>query len=87
MTILVSKISEETGKLIRDNEDFVISDPISAGEKYIEFLKNTLSMIYHKLEAISSKLGVEMNQVLQINSNKLLSRLERGKINGFGDNR
>jgi NTP pyrophosphatase (non-canonical NTP hydrolase) len=46
-----------------------------------------LQLLWASLNFDCSMLGISMEYVLEENNRKLLSRLQRGKLNGSGDNR
>jgi len=83
--ILTSKLSEKTGKLLRDDEDFINYNKIN--DEYKNFVQSILITVFYRISYIAKNYGFDMNTVLQTNSDKLLSRFNRGKINGDGDNR
>lgn len=67
-------------KIIRDN-DGVVTD-----EKRLEIIKEFGDVLWY-LAMVSRYLGVEFNEVAEINLKKLEDRFQRNQIHGAGDNR
>ncbi len=74
------EVLEKMKKIIRD-EDSKISN-----EKREEIEKE-LGDVFWYLAAISTELGLKLEDVIQTNIKKLASRKERNLIHGSGDNR
>ncbi len=74
------EVAEKIKKILRDN-DGVVSD------ERREELKKEIGDVLWYVSQLSSELGLSLDDVAQLNIEKLMSRLERGKINGSGDNR
>ena len=74
------EVLEKMKKIIRD-ENYKISD-----EKKEE-LKKELGDVFWYLASISTELGLELEEIIQANLNKLSSRKERNTLHGSGDNR
>ena len=74
------EVAEKVKKLLRDNNG-VLSD-----EKREEIKKELGDVLWY-LAALSTDLGLSLNDVAQANVDKLLSRQARGTIKGSGDNR
>lgn len=80
---LASEAGEVAGKVkkvLRDNGGVI--DAAWLGE-----IKGELGDVLWYVTQISTELGLSMKEVASSNLEKLLSRLERGKIAGSGDNR
>lgn len=80
---LVNEAGEVAGKIkkiFRDKQG-----QISEADR--EALKQELGDVLWYLTQIATELGVTLEDVAATNLTKLLSRLERGKIRGDGDNR
>ena len=56
-------------------------------EEYKKEIAKELGDVMWYLAQLCSKLGLSMEEVAQMNIDKLASRLERGHIHGNGDNR
>lgn len=52
-----------------------------------ELLKKELGDVLWYISAIATQYGFELDDIAQTNIDKLFSRMERGKLNGSGDNR
>lgn len=78
--IYASKIAEVGKKIIRDNDGILDDD------RKTRIKTNLIPLIYHFNKWISMQHG-NMEDVCQINIDKLFSRKERGAIQGDGDNR
>lgn len=74
------EVAEKIKKVIRD-EGGVCSD-----EKKQEIKKELGDVLWY-IAQISTELGLSMGEVASFNLEKLLSRLDRGAIQGNGDNR
>ncbi len=57
------------------------------GESEREALKSELGDVLWYVSQVCTELGIELDEVAQGNIEKLLDRLERGKIKGDGDSR
>ena len=74
------EVAEKVKKIIRDaNGEFT-------DEKKAEIMKEIGDVLWY-ISALCTDLGVKMGVVAQGNIDKLLSRKERGVLNGNGDNR
>ena len=67
-------------KVYRDDNGVVTSDKREA-------LKKELGDCLWYLAALASDLGLDLGDIAQANIDKLLSRKERGTLQGSGDNR
>jgi NTP pyrophosphatase (non-canonical NTP hydrolase) len=74
------EVAEKIKKVLRDNNG-VFTD-----EKKEE-IKKELGDVFWYLAAISTDLGLDLDEVAQLNIDKLFSRLKRNKLHGDGDNR
>ena len=72
----VGEVCEKIKKHVRDGREL---------DK--EELKKELGDVLWYLSALSSDLGIELEDVAVTNYNKLKSRMERNVISGSGDNR
>jgi len=85
----VGELSEKLKKFFRDNdyevgmEDCIAEMP---AELRLEMAKELGDVLWY-VTAIASDLGYELDEVAQLNLDKLESRSQRGKIKGSGDNR
>ena len=74
------EVAEKVKKIIRDKNGVV-------NERDKEELAKEISDCYWYLGALCTTLGLNMNDVAQLNLDKLFSRKERGVLGGSGDNR
>lgn len=74
------EVAEKVKKVIRDKEGKI--DEETRGE-----LKKELGDVLWYIAQIASELNLSLDDIAQLNIEKLSSRLERGKIGGEGDNR
>lgn len=74
------EIAEKVKKIIRDEDGKVTA------EKKEEIAKELGDVLWYVAQ-ISTELGIKMDDVATGNIEKLYSRLERGMIQGSGDNR
>ena len=74
------EVAEKVKKILRDKGGIV-----SAEDR--EEIKKELGDVLWYLARVSEEMGLSLEEVAQMNIEKLLSRLERGKIQGEGDNR
>ncbi len=74
------EVAEKIKKVIRDKGG------IMSEETRLE-LKKELGDVLWYVTQIASELKIPLDEVVQLNIEKLYSRLERGKISGSGDNR
>lgn len=74
------EVAEKVKKIFRDK-----------GGMYSQFDKEEilkeLGDVQYYVTALAQELGFGLSDVMEANSKKLLSRLERNKIHGNGDNR
>ncbi len=74
------EVAEKIKKIIRDNGG------ICSEEKKQEIKKELGDVLWY-LSQISTELGLTLDEVATFNLEKLFSRLERGVLQGSGDNR
>lgn len=74
------EVCEKIKKLMRDKGGI-------ADEAFKEMLKKELGDVWWYLAAISSELGLSLDDVARTNIDKLQSRQKRDKLHGDGDNR
>jgi NTP pyrophosphatase (non-canonical NTP hydrolase) len=74
------EVCEKFKKIIRDNDGIV-------DDEKREEIKKELGDILWYVAAVSTELGLSMDDVAQGNIDKLFSRKERGVLKGSGDNR
>jgi len=74
------EVLEKMKKILRDG-----NGEINSEKK--EELKKELGDVFWYLASISTELGLEIEDVIQTNLNKLSSRNERNQLHGSGDNR
>lgn len=74
------EVAEKIKKVIRD-DDGSVSD-----EKRQEIKKELGDVLWY-LAQLATELGLDLDDVARSNIEKLASRLDRGALNGSGDNR
>ena len=74
------EVAEKIKKVIRDKEGKIDSETR-------EMIKKELGDVLWYVSQLATELGLELDDIAEGNIEKLYSRLERGKINGSGDNR
>ncbi len=74
------EVAEKIKKLIRD-KDGIIDDG------FRESVQKELGDVLWYLSQLATELGLNLDEIAQKNIEKLYSRLERGVINGDGDDR
>lgn len=74
------EVSEKVKKLYRDFNGVLTHD-------YINELKKELGDVLWYISALCTDLGISMDEVAELNIQKLSSRQKRNVINGNGDNR
>ncbi|MCK9439138.1 MAG: nucleoside triphosphate pyrophosphohydrolase family protein [Patescibacteria group bacterium] len=74
------EVAEKIKKIIRDDNGIVSSEKK-------EEIKKELGDVLWYISQLSTEFGLELEDVASTNLEKLLSRLERDKISGSGDNR
>lgn len=74
------EVSEKIKKIIRDHGGV-------ASDSHKEEIKKELGDVLWYVSQLSTELGLSLKDVAHSNLEKLYSRMERGKIQGSGDNR
>jgi len=74
------EVAEKIKKVIRDKGGVV-------DDESKEMIEKELGDVLWYVTQLATELGLELNSIAEKNIEKLYSRLERGKINGDGDNR
>lgn len=75
------EVVDKIKKILRDNDgDFTIP------EKRIEIAKELGDVLWY-CTAIADDLGFDLEMIAEMNIDKILSRRERGVLQGSGDNR
>lgn len=80
LPIYVGKIAEVAKKMIRDSAGMLPGDKLPV-------VQNSLAQILICLFNIAREWDINMDDVAQVNIDKLLSRKERGVLRGDGDDR
>ena len=82
------EVADKVKKVIRDT--FVMTDDkgaiVLSVDKRIELAKEIGDVLWY-CATLSHDLGMKLEDVAQMNIDKLKSRQERGKLSGSGDNR
>lgn len=74
------EVAEKVKKIVRDNNsDFAGMD--------MELFKKELGDVLWHIAVLADYFGISLENIAQMNIDKLASRLERGKIGGSGDTR
>jgi NTP pyrophosphatase (non-canonical NTP hydrolase) len=74
------EVAEKIKKMVRD-DDGVLSD------ERRDALSNEMGDVLWYLAQLATEAGLDLDQVAQANLTKLLSRQDRGRLNGSGDYR
>jgi NTP pyrophosphatase (non-canonical NTP hydrolase) len=74
------EVSEKIKKVIRDKNGKI-------DDETRELLKKELGDVLWYVSQLASELGLSLDEIAEKNIEKLYSRLERGKLQGSGDNR
>ena len=74
------EVAEKVKKILRDKNGTV-------DEQTKESLKKELGDVLWYLSQLATEFGLSLDDIADTNLKKLLSRLERGKIGGDGDER
>lgn len=74
------EIAEKFKKIYRDNNGVITTD-----QK--EDMKKELGDVMWYIAVLSDYLGIELQDIAEMNIDKLQSRKSRGKVGGSGDNR
>lgn len=74
------EVAEKIKKVIRDKGGVIDEDTKKEIEK-------ELGDVLWYVSQIASELGIDLDSAAEKNIEKLYSRMERGKLNGSGDNR
>jgi len=74
------EVCNKVKKLMRDNGGVIT-------QKFKDYLKGELGDILWYVAACAREAGLELDEIAEQNVNKLVSRQERGVLQGDGDNR
>ena len=74
------EVADKVKKIIRDN------DGVLTKESKQEIAKELGDVLWY-LANLSAELGFDLQSVAEMNIQKLVSRKQRGKLSGSGDNR
>lgn len=74
------EIANKVKKILRDNNG-VVDDDVK------EEIAKELGDVLWYIGSMSKEIGYSLEEIIQMNHNKLTSRLKRGKISGSGDDR
>ena len=78
------EVADKVKKHIRD-DDIKTPGELSDAQK-IELMKELGDVLWY-ISQLTSELGGDLEEIAQMNIDKLYSRMERNKIGGSGDNR
>jgi NTP pyrophosphatase (non-canonical NTP hydrolase) len=78
------EVAEKIKKVIRAGGSFTALNDLSAIEA--DLVKEVGDVLWY-CSRLLDELGIDLEQAMQMNKEKLLSRKERGVIQGSGDNR
>lgn len=74
------EVAEKIKKVLRDNEGIM-------SEEKKEELKKELGDVLWYVSQITSELRLSLDEIAELNIQKLYSRMKRDKLKGSGDNR
>ncbi len=74
------EIAEKVKKVFRDNGGIM-------DDERKQIIKKELGDVLWYMAQLSTELGLSLDEVAQMNVDKLLSRMKRGKLHGDGDDR
>ncbi len=74
------EVSEKIKKVIRDRGGIIDGETREA-------IKKELGDVLWYVSQLATELGISLDEIAEKNIEKLYSRMERGKLNGSGDNR
>jgi len=74
------EVAEKFKKQIRDKDG-------KFDDEFVEALKGELGDVLWYIAAIATEFGLNLQNVVEHNCEKLESRMQRGKLGGSGDNR
>lgn len=74
------EVAEKIKKVIRDNDGVM-------GEERKQVIKKELGDVLWYIAQLATELGLSMDEIAQMNIDKLLSRMQRGALHGDGDDR
>ena len=77
----------ESGEVLEKMKKIIRDENSKVSEEKKQELKKELGDVLWYLAAISTELGLDLEDVIQVNLKKLASRKERNLIQGSGDNR
>ena len=80
-------IGGETGELIEKIKKLFRDDHGQMTEERKKLIVKEMGDCFWYHARLASLLGIDLNEVVEENLNKLLSRLDRGTIHGDGDDR
>ncbi len=76
----VGEVLNKVKKIMRDHDGKLT-------DEYREILRKELGDVLWYVAALASELDLDLDEVAQLNIEKLASRKERGTLSGDGDNR
>lgn len=74
------EVAEKIKKVIRDKNGFI-------DQETKESIGKELGDVLWYVSQLATELDLSLDEVAELNIHKLYSRMERGKLNGEGDNR
>lgn len=74
------EIAEKVKKLIRDKDGEMT-------QEFVDDMKKELGDVLWYITAIADEFNLQLEDIAQVNVDKLTSRQKRGKLKGSGDNR
>jgi NTP pyrophosphatase (non-canonical NTP hydrolase) len=84
---LVSEAGEIAGKLKKHIRDDGINKPSELSSEQKKELAKELGDVMWYVAQLATELGADLNEIGEMNIEKLYSRMDRGKLGGSGDNR
>ncbi|MEW5805145.1 MAG: nucleoside triphosphate pyrophosphohydrolase family protein [Patescibacteria group bacterium] len=80
-------LAGETGEVIEKIKKLIRDKNSELTEEYRQEIEKELGDVLWYLAQLATELGISLEQVAVLNLDKLLSRLNRGVIQGDGDSR
>jgi NTP pyrophosphatase (non-canonical NTP hydrolase) len=80
-------LADESGEVVGKIKKVIRDDGGVVGEEKKEDIKKEMGDVLWYLSQLATELGIKLSDVAQANIDKLASRMERGKLQGSGDNR
>lgn len=86
-TIMAMGISGEAGEVLEKWKKIVAYKDGVVGDEDLQLFKKELGDVVWYIAVLADSLGLSLEEVMQLNVDKLKDRANRNKIMGSGDNR